>query len=103
RGAAIKKGRERGPGHPQDLGGFCNGEIKRLDDLHPDELSRMGRTCHTHHGFRFLLMAGWRSSAFQALRLFPKGRRITTAEVRAMLLMWAGGQTSQPTPSRPRL
>ncbi len=54
RGAAVEKGRERGPGHAKGLGGFRNRETERLDDLHPDELSRMGRACHAHHGFRFL-------------------------------------------------
>ena len=51
RGAAIEKGRKSGPGHAKNLGGLGNGEIKRLDYLHPNELTRMGRACHTHHGF----------------------------------------------------
>ena len=51
RSAAVEKGRESGPAHAKNLGGLGNGEIERLGDFHPDELSRMGRTCHTHHGF----------------------------------------------------
>jgi hypothetical protein len=28
-----------------------NGKAERLNYFHPDELSRMGGTCHTHHAF----------------------------------------------------
>ena len=51
RGAAVEKGRESSSGHAKNLSGLGNGEIKRLDHFHPDELSRMDRACHTHHRF----------------------------------------------------
>src|SRR5574337_1317496 len=46
--AARPLRRAESAGHVKNLGGLGNREIKWLNNFHPDELSRMGRTHHTH-------------------------------------------------------